>query len=62
MEEKKTCCICGIEFAGWGNNPEPVRHDGECCDQCNMLYVIPARLEELKHNNNKTNDNENENI
>lgn len=38
------CCICGIEIKGYGNNPEPVRHDGECCDSCNGMYVIPARL------------------
>lgn len=40
----KKCCICGKEFAGFGNNPEPVKHDGECCDECNMQYVIPERI------------------
>ena len=40
----KTCCICGKKFDGWGNNPEPVKSDGECCDDCNMNYVLAARL------------------
>ena len=47
MEEKKepkVCVICGREFEGWGNNPDPVEDHGECCDECNMMYVIPARL------------------
>lgn len=40
---KKTCCICGEEFDGYGNNAWPVC-DGECCDDCNRDEVIPARL------------------
>ena len=55
------CCICGGEFTGWGNNPEPVVAtyddvtgadilDGEdndllCCDDCNSKKVIPARMQ-----------------
>ena len=42
--EMNKCCICGREFEGWGNNPWPLETDGECCDECNMEYVIPARL------------------
>ena len=38
------CCICGEMFEGWGNNPAPVKEKGECCDNCNFVYVIPARL------------------
>ena len=40
------CSICGIEFTGWGNNPEPVVsfEMGQCCDTCNATQVIPARL------------------
>ena len=57
------CCICGDEFTGWGNNPEPVigtinMHSGEeilddngeplsCCDGCNSSKVIPARMQEM---------------
>ena len=44
---KKTCCLCGVEFEGYGNNPAPVKESGECCDRCNAEKVIPARLEAL---------------
>ena len=55
MDEKKICCICGKEFTGWGNNPDPVTdengnlfpEDARCCDECNAMYVIPARLEAM---------------
>lgn len=50
MEERKfTCCICGKECVGWGNNPDPVVEDenARCCDECNDKYVIPARLVEI---------------
>ena len=39
-----TCCICGEECHGYGNNPEPFKHEGRCCDACNFRFVIPARL------------------
>ena len=43
------CSICGGFFYGWGNNPYPVTkgEDDKCCDNCNDMYVIPARIEEL---------------
>lgn len=37
------CVICGKEFTGYGNNPEPVKHKGQCCDECNLSVVLPAR-------------------
>lgn len=43
-----TCCICGEEEKGYGNNPEPFKHEGRCCDACNIKFVIPARLAALK--------------
>ena len=43
-----TCCICGEETTGYGNNPEPVRHTGRCCDACNRKFVIPARIAAMK--------------
>ena len=43
-----TCCICGEESTGYGNNPEPVRHGGRCCDACNRKFVIPARIMALR--------------
>lgn len=41
-----TCCLCGKEFIGWGNNPYPLAEgeDDRCCDECNYTKVIPARL------------------
>ena len=58
MKETKTCCICGKEIKGWGNNPEGAAwktYDGEielpefgpfdrCCDECNAQYVVPGRI------------------
>ena len=44
MDEKKICCICGKVYTGFGNNAYPVDNEGRCCDECNSLYVIPARI------------------
>ena len=39
------CVICGEEIEGeYGNNPDPVRSEGRCCDVCNMKYVVPFRI------------------
>ena len=38
------CCICGQDYLGYGNNPWPLKDEGECCDKCNWFQVIPARL------------------
>ena len=45
--KKFICCICGEESEGYGNNPEPVRKTGRCCDACNRKFVIPARIEAI---------------
>ncbi len=37
------CSICGEYFDGWGNNAWPI-NDGVCCDFCNMVEVLPARI------------------
>ena len=42
------CCICGEPIDGYGNNPEPYKHSGVCCDACNTKFVIPARLAQLQ--------------
>lgn len=52
-KEKYVCCICNKEFYGYGNNPYPVKEDGRCCSECNMKYVIPARMEEYLNDKNK---------
>ena len=38
-----TCCFCGSEIKGFGNNPAPLRQSGRCCDSCNLQYVTLAR-------------------
>ena len=44
------CCICGEPIEGYGNNPEPFMDadEGQCCDGCNLKFVIPARLALMK--------------
>ena len=49
-DEIKICVICGKPFVGWGNNPDPVADHGRCCDECNSMYVIPARIVEIYRN------------
>jgi hypothetical protein len=49
MIEQK-CCICGVIFNGYGNNPAPVKMLGRCCDRCNSTYVISARLRNIMEN------------
>jgi hypothetical protein len=39
----KKCSICKEEYAGYGNNAEPV-NTGRCCDSCNSSVVIPVRI------------------
>lgn len=29
------CCICGEVNSGYGHNPHPMKHGGECCHECN---------------------------
>jgi len=43
MEKKLKCCLCGGDAGKYGNNAEPVK-SGRCCDVCNSVVVIPARL------------------
>lgn len=38
------CCLCGEKIEGYGNNPDPVRTEGRCCDDCNITRVCPARV------------------
>jgi len=44
MKETK-CVFCKTPIEdGCGNNPEPLKSKGECCDRCNLGLVIPFRL------------------
>ena len=56
MNLKFTCCICGKQFEGYGNNPAPVKSEGECCDNCNFSVVLSARLFGLKKSQEKSNE------
>lgn len=46
-KNNNSCCICGEEIIGYGNNPEPYMSaaDGYCCDGCNIKFVIPKRYD-----------------
>ena len=40
-----TCCLCGEEQVGYGNNPAPIgKMPDRCCSTCNSTKVIPARI------------------
>lgn len=47
-ERRFTCCLCGSDWIGWGNNPDPLGDvTDKCCDFCNQSKVIPARLRQM---------------
>ena len=46
--EEHICCLCGKRFKGYGNNPDPVKKEGLCCDECNEKIVIPVREEQIR--------------
>lgn len=50
MSGKKVCCICGKEFTELGNDPYPIKNEGECCDRCNWTVVLPERIRKSKFN------------
>lgn len=54
MENIKECCVCGKKITNRLdiNNAFPLStKDGDvCCSVCNIKYVIPARIKNLKNN------------
>lgn len=40
---EKKCCICERKLNGYGNNAYPIK-EGMCCDNCNIKFVVPARM------------------
>lgn len=50
MESGRICAICGAPIEGFGNNPYPVVKDegARCCDLCDSMVVIPARIRALR--------------
>jgi hypothetical protein len=47
MSGRKKCSLCDDYYTGMGHNAEPLSK-GRCCNSCNYLLVIPARLKQLK--------------
>ena len=43
MKKNKICSICFRDYEGYGNNAEPI-NSGRCCDSCNGMVVIYARI------------------
>ena len=41
------CVICNENIEGYGNNPQPIKEEGRCCDRCNITVVIPSRMKYL---------------
>jgi len=41
------CCICGKPYLGYGHNADPIKY-GRCCNRCNDLRVIPARIRKMR--------------
>lgn len=46
------CVLCDDNILGYGNNPYPLADEGECCEWCNDVHVIPARLEQIEKRRN----------
>lgn len=55
------CCLCGAEIFDYGNNPWPLNQneDDRCCDICNEVYVIPARIGQMLDRAEKKGNNKN---
>jgi hypothetical protein len=48
------CVICKRQVTDqYGNNPDPVRPfgTGKCCNECNSVHVIPARVRNMREAN-----------
>ena len=50
MTRRYKCVLCEKTFSGYGNNAQPIT-EGRCCDDCNLIKVIPKRLEDTKNEN-----------
>ena len=49
--ELEKCCFCDapIPTIFEKNNPYPVHDSGNCCSDCNLSIVIPARILKMEH-------------
>lgn len=41
------CCFCDKIYSGFGNNAEPVKPGGVCCNECCLNIIVPVRMVEL---------------
>ncbi len=47
IDKTMTCCICGEKMLKrTSHNAAPVKK-GRCCQECNIKFVIPKRIENL---------------
>ena len=53
--KKQICVICGETFSEWPNNAMPVK-EGKCCEVCNEIKVIPARVRMIEEQINLRNN------
>lgn len=49
IKNGEICCFCFAPLTDGGNNPYPAEKEegARCCDYCNQMRVIPARLRQL---------------
>ena len=47
------CIICHKKIIGMGNNASPVKK-GICCDNCNIMVVIPIRIRLIQKQHENT--------
>jgi hypothetical protein len=54
--QKRVCSICQREFEGFGHNPWPVVEAvaERCCDICDEMTVLPARIRKWEEDCNYT--------
>jgi len=52
------CCLCGDVLTNGGHSAYPVaKTHKRCCDDCNLMRVIPARLVQIVNKNYIVNEN-----
>ncbi len=46
--KERTCCICGEQIEGVGENPEPYTSNGRACSGCYTKFVLPLKSDIMK--------------
>ena len=55
LDEMKQCVICDDNLLDMGHNPYPLFTNGRCCEFCNDVLVLPARIS-AHYKDNKSKD------